>query len=54
MSREWSTLITVHNSLMGTGLRNRIKIGASGKVATGADLAKRLLQAPTTPTPPAQ
>ncbi|GAA2344793.1 FMN-binding glutamate synthase family protein [Streptomyces caniferus] len=37
-------LITVHNALMGTGLRGRIKIGASGKVATGTDLVKRLLQ----------
>ncbi|WP_399096074.1 FMN-binding glutamate synthase family protein [Streptomyces sp. BBFR2] len=37
-------LITVHNALVGTGLRERIRIGASGKVATGADLVKRLLQ----------
>ncbi|WP_336048718.1 FMN-binding glutamate synthase family protein [Streptomyces sp. CA2R101] len=37
-------LITVHNALVGTGLRDRIKIGASGKVATGSDLVKRLLQ----------
>ncbi|MCB5906248.1 FMN-binding glutamate synthase family protein [Streptomyces pinistramenti] len=37
-------LITVHNALVGTGLRDRIKLGASGKVATGADLVKRLLQ----------
>jgi glutamate synthase domain-containing protein 2 len=37
-------LITVHNSLVGTGLRDRIKIGASGKVATGADMIKRMLQ----------
>ncbi|WP_425423803.1 FMN-binding glutamate synthase family protein [Streptomyces catenulae] len=37
-------LITVHNALVGTGLRDRIRIGASGKVATGADLVKRLLQ----------
>lgn len=37
-------LITVHNALVGTGLRDRIKIGASGKVATGTDLVKRLLQ----------
>lgn len=27
-------LITVHNALVGAGLRDRIKIGASGKVAT--------------------
>ncbi|MEV3855884.1 FMN-binding glutamate synthase family protein [Streptomyces sp. NPDC050095] len=37
-------LITVHNSLVGTGLRDRIRIGASGKVATGADIVKRLVQ----------
>jgi glutamate synthase domain-containing protein 2 len=37
-------LITVHNALVGTGLRDRIRIGASGKVATGADIVKRLLQ----------
>jgi glutamate synthase domain-containing protein 2 len=37
-------LITVHNALVGTGLRNRVKIGASGKVATGSDVVKRLIQ----------
>jgi glutamate synthase domain-containing protein 2 len=37
-------LIMVHNALVGTGLRDRIKIGASGKVATGTDLIKRLAQ----------
>ncbi|MET4646998.1 glutamate synthase domain-containing protein 2 [Streptomyces atratus] len=37
-------LLTVHNALVGAGLRNRIKVGASGKIATGADLVKRLLQ----------
>ncbi|MFJ5228501.1 FMN-binding glutamate synthase family protein [Kitasatospora sp. NPDC088391] len=37
-------LITVHNALVGTGLRDRIKVGASGKVATGSDLVKRLVQ----------
>ncbi|WP_281155221.1 FMN-binding glutamate synthase family protein [Streptomyces sp. HYC2] len=37
-------LITVHNALVGAGLRDRIKIGASGKVATGADIVKRMLQ----------
>ncbi|WP_035794911.1 FMN-binding glutamate synthase family protein [Kitasatospora mediocidica] len=37
-------LLTVHNSLLGTGLRDRVRIGASGKVATGSDLVKRLLQ----------
>ncbi|MFE2297282.1 FMN-binding glutamate synthase family protein [Streptomyces sp. NPDC059445] len=37
-------LMTVHNALVGVGLRDRIKIGASGKVATGSDLVKRLIQ----------
>lgn len=37
-------LMTVHNALVGTGLRDRIRIGASGKVATGSDLVRRLLQ----------
>ena len=37
-------LMTVHNALVGTGLRDRIRIGASGKVATGADLVKRMVQ----------
>ncbi|MFR9755748.1 FMN-binding glutamate synthase family protein [Streptomyces sp. TR06-5] len=36
-------LLTVHNALVGTGLRDRIRIGASGKVATGADIVKRLI-----------
>ena len=37
-------LMTVHNALVGTGLRDRVKIGASGKVATGSDIVKRLIQ----------
>ncbi|WP_040796605.1 FMN-binding glutamate synthase family protein [Nocardia higoensis] len=37
-------LMTVHNALVATGLRDRIKIGASGKVATGNDIVKRLIQ----------
>ncbi|NED91910.1 FMN-binding glutamate synthase family protein [Streptomyces sp. SID11233] len=37
-------LLTVHNALVGAGLRDRIRIGASGKIATGSDLVKRLLQ----------
>ena len=36
--------MTVHNALVGTGLRHRVKIGASGKVATGVDIVKRLVQ----------
>jgi glutamate synthase domain-containing protein 2 len=37
-------LMMVHNALRGTGLRGRIKIGASGKVAGGSDIVKRLAQ----------
>jgi glutamate synthase domain-containing protein 2 len=37
-------LVTVHNALVGTGLRDRVRVGASGKVATGSDIVKRLLQ----------
>ncbi|MEU1187209.1 FMN-binding glutamate synthase family protein [Streptomyces sp. NPDC005859] len=37
-------LITVHNALVGVGLRDRIRIGASGRVATGPDIVKRLVQ----------
>jgi glutamate synthase domain-containing protein 2 len=32
----------VHNALVGTGLRDRVKTGASGKIATGTDIVKRL------------
>ena len=34
-------LMTVHNALVGVGLRDRVKVGASGKVATGIDIVKR-------------
>ena len=37
-------VIMLHNALVGTGLRERIKIGASGKVASGNDIVKRLMQ----------
>ncbi|WP_188778534.1 FMN-binding glutamate synthase family protein [Marmoricola endophyticus] len=37
-------LAVVHNALVGVGLRDRIAIGASGKVATGVDVVKRILQ----------
>ena len=37
-------LMTVHNALVGAGLRGDIRIGASGKVATGNDIVKRLIQ----------
>ncbi len=35
-------LMIVHNALVGSGLRDRIRIGASGKIATGSDIVKRL------------
>ncbi|WP_221419061.1 FMN-binding glutamate synthase family protein [Micrococcus cohnii] len=37
-------LMLVHNALVGSGLRDMIKIGAAGKVATGSDIVKRLIQ----------
>lgn len=37
-------LMLVHNALVGTGLRDRIRIGAGGKIATGTDIVKRLIQ----------
>jgi glutamate synthase domain-containing protein 2 len=37
-------LMLVHNALVGTGLRDRVRIGAAGKIATGADIVKRLIQ----------
>jgi glutamate synthase domain-containing protein 2 len=37
-------LTTVHRALVGAGLRDRIKVGASGKVASGFDIARRLAQ----------
>jgi glutamate synthase domain-containing protein 2 len=37
-------LMAVHNALRGTGLRDRVKIGASGKVASGSDIVKRIAQ----------
>ncbi|MDQ6641195.1 MAG: FMN-binding glutamate synthase family protein [Actinomycetota bacterium] len=37
-------LMTVHNALVGVGLRDRIKLGASGKVTSGVDVVKRLIQ----------
>lgn len=37
-------LMLVHNCLVGTGLRDRIKIGASGKVASGVDIVSRVCQ----------
>lgn len=37
-------LMIVHNALVGSGLRDRVKIGASGKIATGSDIVKRMIQ----------
>jgi glutamate synthase domain-containing protein 2 len=37
-------LMMLHNALVGCGLRDRVKLGASGKVATGSDIVKRLAQ----------
>ena len=37
-------LITLHNALVGLGLRDQIKVGASGKVSTGVDIVKRIIQ----------
>src|SRR5699024_5602884 len=37
-------LMTMHNALVGTGLRSTIRVGASGKIAAGNDIVKRLIQ----------
>lgn len=37
-------LMLVHNALVGAGLRQHIKVGASGKVAIGSDIVKRVIQ----------
>lgn len=37
-------LMLMHNALVGVGLRDRVRVGASGKVASSADLAKRMIQ----------
>ncbi|WP_231443457.1 FMN-binding glutamate synthase family protein [Brevibacterium zhoupengii] len=37
-------LMIVHNALKGAGLRDRIKVGAAGKIAAGSDIVKRLIQ----------
>src|SRR5699024_5616992 len=37
-------LMTVHNALVGAGLRDRIVLGASGKVTNGVDIVKRIAQ----------
>lgn len=37
-------LMTVHNVLVGMGLRDKVRLGASGKVAGATDVVKRLIQ----------
>ena len=37
-------LMLVHNALVGSGLRHMVKLGAAGKIATGSDIVKRLIQ----------
>jgi glutamate synthase domain-containing protein 2 len=37
-------LLLVQNCLVGTGLRDHIKIGASGKITSGFDIVKRIIQ----------
>lgn len=37
-------LMMVHNALVGCGLRHKIRLAAAGKVATGSDVVKRLIQ----------
>ncbi len=37
-------LMMVHNALVGVGLRDRIRIGASGKVSAANDIVKRIIQ----------
>ncbi|MET0896572.1 MAG: FMN-binding glutamate synthase family protein [Mycobacterium sp.] len=37
-------LMLVHNSLTGAGVRTQVRIGASGKVASGVDIVSRIIQ----------
>lgn len=37
-------LSTVHNALVGTGLRQQVRLGAAGKIAAGNDIIKRMIQ----------
>lgn len=37
-------LVFVHNALTGVGVREHVKVGASGKVASGIDIVKRICQ----------
>ncbi|MEN0015319.1 MAG: FMN-binding glutamate synthase family protein [Solirubrobacteraceae bacterium] len=35
-------LLFIHNALVGAGLRDRLRLGVSGKIATGADMVRRM------------
>ena len=37
-------LMLVHNTLVGAGLRHEVKLAAAGKIASGSDIVKRLIQ----------
>ncbi len=37
-------LMTVHNALIGVGMRHRVRVGAAGKVTSGIDIVKRMIQ----------
>ena len=37
-------LMLVHNALVGTGLRDQVKVGASGKISAANDIVKALIQ----------
>lgn len=37
-------IILLHNALVGTGLRDRIKIGAAGKIISGHDIVRHIIQ----------
>jgi len=37
-------LMLVHNALTGVGLRDRVRVGASGKIASGVDIVSRICQ----------
>lgn len=37
-------LMLMHNALVGVGLRKQIRLGAAGKVASGSDIVKRMIE----------
>ena len=47
-------LMFIHNALVGVGLRDQIKLGASGKVATGIDIVSASVRAPISRSPRAR